>query len=465
MARAALLLTVLLLAGCAAASGGGSPAVDVAGEWELVSGTAAGDPLPQPEGSRATLTFDGAEAGGQSFCNHYFSSYTLDGDALRFDGIGGTEMACEPEIMAAETAFVTALGAVTRVARDGDDLLLTGDDVELRFGPVAPVPTSELVGTDWVLETLLDGEAASSVLGGSTLRFEDDGTLTATTACTTLTGRWQPTGDRIQLPEATGENRDCPPEAHAQDEHELAVLGGGFSPTIEEDRLTLLIDDGRGLVYRDAGPGPDGRGGGTGRRARRRLGDAVGHLRGRGDRHSRPRPGERSSSTAGGSAAPRSATGSAAPTGSTATSSCSRTSPPRSSAAWTTSPRPSTAFHGVLNGAGLSVTVDAMELVLTSDAGELRFTPVPPVPEAELVGTRWVLETVAQGGTASAAVGEPAVLELREDGTATFSTGCQTMTGTWTTHGDSVILADHAYDPIRCPPAVGRAGLAGDRRR
>ena len=76
---------------------------------------------------------------------------------------------------------------------------------------------------------------------------------------------------------------------------------------------------------------------------------------------------------------------------------------------------------------------------------------VPPVPEAELVGTRWVLETIAQGGTATAAVGE-AVLELREDGTATFSTGCPTMNGTWTTSGDTVLLADLAFEPIPCPP-------------
>jgi heat shock protein HslJ len=109
------------------------------------------------------------------------------------------------------------------------------------------------------------------------------------------------------------------------------------------------------------------------------------------------------------------------------------------------------AFHGVLNGPGLSLAVDSMELVLSSDAGELRFSRVPPVLVADLVGTRWVLETVAQGGTASAAVGDP-VLELREDGTATFSTGCPTMNGTWTTRGDTVVLADLAYEPIPCPP-------------
>jgi heat shock protein HslJ len=255
MARAALLLTVLLLAGCAAATGGGSPALDVAGDWQLVSGTTTAGPLPQPDGGLATLTFDDGEAGGQSFCNHWFSTYTLDGDALRFDGIGGTEMACEPEIMAAETAYATALGAVTRIARDGDALVLTGDGVELRFGLVPPVPPSELVGTAWVLESLIDGETASSVLAGSTLRLQEDGTFTATTACTTLSGRWQPTGDRVMFPEASGESRDCPPEAAGQEAHESAVLGSGFSVSIEEDRLTALGDDGRGLVYRAEGAG------------------------------------------------------------------------------------------------------------------------------------------------------------------------------------------------------------------
>lgn len=255
MAGATVLLTVLSLAGCAAAGGSGSPADDVTGEWELVSGTAAGTALLQPPGSTATLTFDGAQAGGTSFCNSYRGSYTLDGDSLRFDGLGSTEIGCDPDIMAAETAFLTALGTVARFGLDGSDLVLTGDDVELRFRPVPPVPPSPLAGTDWVLETVLDGEVASSVTGRSTLRLETDGSFTATTACTTMSGRWQPTGDRVTFPEATGESRDCPPEAAAQEAQETAVLGGGFTVSIEEDRLTALADDGRGLVYRDEGAG------------------------------------------------------------------------------------------------------------------------------------------------------------------------------------------------------------------
>jgi heat shock protein HslJ len=327
MARAALLLVALLLAACASKADSGSPAADVVGEWELVSGTASGSPLPQPAGITATLTFDGTQAGGTSFCNHYSSGYTVDGDLLRFEALGGTEMGCDPDVMAAETAFLTALGTVEAFSFGGDDLLLTGEQVELRFRPVPAVPTSSLADTDWVLESLIDGETASSVMGRSTLRLEDDGTFAATTACSTLTGRWQPTGDRIQFPEAAGENRSCPPEFRTQDEHENAVLGSGFQATIEEDRLTALADDGRGLVYRDEGtgaaevqPSSDDLAGLWVMRSGTFEGAEIGIP---------TRLGERSSSTRDGCPAPRSATGSAAPTGWTAIGSTSGTSPRR----------------------------------------------------------------------------------------------------------------------------------------
>lgn len=251
MGRTVLLLAVLLLAACAKTGSGGSPADGVVGEWEFARGTAGGAPLPQPAGARATLSLEGEQASGTSFCNHYFAGYSLDGDAILFDGIGGTEMACEPEIMTAESAYVTALGAVTRFTRDGEELLLTGGGVELRFSLVPPVPASELVGTDWVLESLIDGETVSSVVEGSTLRLQEDGTFTATTACSTVSGQWQASAGRIDVTQVTGgPGRTCPPEASAQDAQERFVLTTGFAASIEEDRLTALADDGRGLVYR-----------------------------------------------------------------------------------------------------------------------------------------------------------------------------------------------------------------------
>ncbi len=248
-----LLAVGLVLAACTGRADGGSPADDLVGEWEFVLGTAAGAPLPQPAGARATVTFDGTRAGGQSFCNHYSAGYTRNGDSVRFEGLGGTEMGCEPAVMHAEVQFLSALGTVDTVAVTGEELLLTGRDVELRFRPVPVVPTSELVGTEWVLDTLLDGDVASSTSGRSVLRLDADGTFTGTTACHALSGRWQPTGSAVRFPEFAAEETDCPEELRTQDAHELAVLGDGFQLTIEENRLTALDADGRGLVYRDEG--------------------------------------------------------------------------------------------------------------------------------------------------------------------------------------------------------------------
>lgn len=251
--RAVLCCVVLvLLAGCAQ-RGGGSPASDVLGEWELTDGTSDGAPLPRPTTGRATLSLEGGQLGGVSFCNHYGGTYRLDGTALRVDRLGSTEMGCEPDVMAAETAYLTALVGVVEARVTDEELVLTGDGATLRFSRVPPVPTSELAGTDWVLDTLVEGETVSSVAGGSTLRLEADGAAGGTTACRTFSGTWTAVGDELTVTDLVTDDRACPEEIRRQDEHELAVLGGVMTLEITGDRLTLSGPDGNGLVYRDAG--------------------------------------------------------------------------------------------------------------------------------------------------------------------------------------------------------------------
>jgi heat shock protein HslJ len=249
VSRAAFLLTaVLVLAACAGGTGGGP---DVAGEWELATGTADGAPLPQPAGARATLELSADEARGISFCNHYSSAYRLSGSSLTLDGLGGTDMGCEPDVMAAESAYLAALGAVDSAVADGEDLLLTGDGVELRFTPVAPVPEDELLGTRWTLETVVDGETASSTVGGpATLELSADGSLSGSTGCRELTGRFAVEGDEVRLTELSAGPQDCPADVAAQDRHVVTVLGDGFRVSVDGDRLTVGEPDGRGLVYR-----------------------------------------------------------------------------------------------------------------------------------------------------------------------------------------------------------------------
>ena len=70
-----------------------------------------------------------------------------------------------------------------------------------------------------------------------------------------LAGRWQPTGDELRFPEFTATETECPADARTQDDHEMAVLTDGFQLAIEENRLTAMDADGRGLIYRDEGTG------------------------------------------------------------------------------------------------------------------------------------------------------------------------------------------------------------------
>jgi heat shock protein HslJ len=218
--------------------------------WQLTDGTTAAGPLPLIEEWPITLTVHSDMFTGVSACNRYGASLTRDGDSVHVDGVGGTEMGCEPPVMALESAFLEALSGVDRISRDGATLTLTGPDVELHFAEVAPTPTAELIGTRWVLETLLDGDLASSTVGEqAVLVLGDDGSLTGSTGCRRLNGRYVESGDEIRVDDLAASGT-CPPEVEAQDAHVMAVLGDAFEATVEGDVLTLATPGGPGLVFR-----------------------------------------------------------------------------------------------------------------------------------------------------------------------------------------------------------------------
>ena len=65
--------------------------------------------------SHLTLTLaDDGRAYGNAGCNHWFASYTLDGDHLSFGKIGKTRKLCAPALMEQEQRFLQALETVQR---------------------------------------------------------------------------------------------------------------------------------------------------------------------------------------------------------------------------------------------------------------------------------------------------------------------------------------------------------------
>jgi heat shock protein HslJ len=246
--RLLLLALLAVLGGCAAPADAADPP-EVSGSWVLVAGEAAGARLPQPAGATATLVFEADRLSGRAFCNSFSADYRLAGDALRVTALGSTEMGCAGPVMAAESAFLTALGAVDRVVRDGDELVLTGGDGTLRFTRQVPEPDRPLVGTRWVLDTLADPETASSVLGEAVLELAPDGTATGSTGCRAWTGGWQQEGSTLMV-RPVAEEVPCAPDLTRQDDQVLAVLAAAPAATVEGARLTVTAPDGRGLSYR-----------------------------------------------------------------------------------------------------------------------------------------------------------------------------------------------------------------------
>jgi heat shock protein HslJ len=255
----AALAALLLVAACGGASVTTAPSEPPAGldpedPWQLTAWSINGEPL-EPEltdDARITLVVEGSNVSGESACNQYFGEFTLVGGRVTLGGLGGTEMACAEPIMALETSYLARLAQVDAARMDGQDLVLTGAQLELRFAPLEPPPAAELVATEWVLDSLVRGDAISSTVGRpATLMLDADGSFEASTGCRSLVGRYVVSGDKIEFVEL-GADGDCGADIVEQDGHVIDVLEGGFRAAVDGQQLRLTGDGDTGLVYRVA---------------------------------------------------------------------------------------------------------------------------------------------------------------------------------------------------------------------
>ncbi len=252
--RRSIILIAVLTAGCSAGapstspSGGGDPQ----GSWVLVSGGTGAGEIPIVATHPITLTIAGASIGGSAACNGYGGRLEASGAGIEIRDLAWTAMACIPdEVMAAEAAYTQALPTIRVIRRDGEQLVLEGVGVELRFDPLAAPPTADLVGTTWTLETLVDGGVVSAPTGEpATLELRADGTFSGSTGCRPFDGQWAEAGEQLMATTFAMGDVACPAELANQDSHVVSVIGDGFVPSIEGELLTLLDPGGVGLVYR-----------------------------------------------------------------------------------------------------------------------------------------------------------------------------------------------------------------------
>lgn len=87
----------------------------------------------------ATLAFADGQVSGNTGCNGFSGSYTVNGDALELSPLAMTKMACPGEAADNEARVVAALDATTGYSVDGDSLVLRDANGEptITLEPVA----------------------------------------------------------------------------------------------------------------------------------------------------------------------------------------------------------------------------------------------------------------------------------------------------------------------------------------
>ncbi|AZZ44897.1 META domain-containing protein [Pseudomonadaceae bacterium SI-3] len=117
-------LTILFLSGCSVEPLTLQNEVTYIAEW-------IGDE-PVVGRNPVSLTFSEDRAYGNAGCNHWFASYQLDGQKLRFSEIGSTRKMCADHIMKQEQHFLELLSQIERWDVSKID--------QLRFWPTEGAP-------------------------------------------------------------------------------------------------------------------------------------------------------------------------------------------------------------------------------------------------------------------------------------------------------------------------------------
>lgn len=190
-------------------------------------------------------------------CNSTNGPVQLDDGRLVSTDLAMTEMGCEPEVMASDQWLGDLLAAEPEWELSDDDgtlVLTAGELVVTMVDRDVLQPPAELGGTRWEINTLIDGELASSMPAGTAafLVIEGD-TISGNAGCNDFSGSVAVDGDTLTFGEITTTDKSCGPDVTQVEEIVHAVLGGEVQFSIDGQQLSLTAESGHGL---QANPAP-----------------------------------------------------------------------------------------------------------------------------------------------------------------------------------------------------------------
>jgi heat shock protein HslJ len=230
-------------------SGGRSESVTIAGvsladalvDRDFLLDSAEGyAPVP---GTTISVGFSDEGFGFYAGCNSYFGPYTLCGDKLCIEGLGGTEIGCDAARSAQDAWLTEFFTSEPQMGLQGNTLTFVSAEATLVFlDRVVANPDRPLTGRIWTVDTIIDGGAASNVpvSDPATLEFREDGTLDVFSGCNDMGFTYEVVGAAITFSLVGSTRLACEGSAGALSAHVGQVLTGTATYAIEAQRLTLM---------------------------------------------------------------------------------------------------------------------------------------------------------------------------------------------------------------------------------
>lgn len=237
---------------------GGDGGVELDGRTFLFESAEGFEPV---DGTTVTVSFETGMVSFYAGCNHHAGDFALSNARLTVTALGSTQIGCDASLHEQDTWLSSFFTSRPRIVVDGDRLTLTGEDATLVFldREVAD-PDRPLVGTLWIVDTFLEGGAASSVpvAPEPTLVFETEGGLDIDTTCNTSGGRYTVSGGSIVLADIAYTEIGCDGASAQTDAFIQSVVDDG-TLTFEIDAARLTLERGaRGLGARAGAQGDGG---------------------------------------------------------------------------------------------------------------------------------------------------------------------------------------------------------------
>ncbi|WP_433165359.1 META domain-containing protein [Kribbella sp. CA-247076] len=169
---------------------------------------------------------------------------------IRIDGLGGTQIGCQPPLRGQEEWFKTFLTSQPSWRLNGDELTLTSGSttITLLDRSIAE-PDFPLDGTRWkVVATITNADLRQRDHQPMQAWLSVDGhRLTGWTGCNELSGTVTRNNTELTFTNVAITDHPCPPETAALQTAVLTTLGPAVTYTIDHNHLTLQNPTGTGL--------------------------------------------------------------------------------------------------------------------------------------------------------------------------------------------------------------------------